>query len=146
MSTITTFPPTGGYTAIVPIDHYQGSNLRYILVNVLRRAIRPEFREAVTSPPLQTPDLVLLVCWLGGTAVCLTVQLVVERRRAPFPPAPFQQWRWVRDTRRINEEESERTPLVRPEPEDGYDVDAADTPSAEPVVPVVGRSLIPRAC
>jgi len=101
----------GVYTFIIPIDHYMGSSLRYILVNVLRRATIPYFDSAIISPPIQFPDLVLMVCWLGATAVCLIVQLVVERRRAPFPPAPFQQWRWVREEAR-DMEADENTPLI----------------------------------
>jgi len=101
----------GVYTFIIPIDHYIGSSLRYILVNVLRRATVPYFHEAILAPPIQTPDLVLMVCWLGATAVCLIVQLVVERRKAPFPPAPYQQWRWAREEG-SRDEPDERTPLV----------------------------------
>lgn len=101
----------GVYTFIIPIDHYMGSSLRYILVNVLRRATVPYFHEAILTPPIQTPDLVLMVCWLGATAVCLIVQLIVERRKAPFPPAPYQQWRWAREEG-SRDEHGERTPLI----------------------------------
>merc|ERR550519_308759 len=117
----------GVYTFIIPIDHYMGSSLRYILVNVLRRATIPYFHEAIISPPIQTPDLVLMVCWLGATAVCLIVQLVTERRRAPFPPAPFQQWRWVREEGR--DEPDETTPLI------GNEV-TVEGPSGQVVRPV----------
>ena len=30
----------------------------------------------------------------------LVCQLILERKKAPFPPAPFQQWRWARSYER----------------------------------------------
>lgn len=43
----------GAYAVIVPIDHYIGSNLKYIVVNVIRRATVKEFRMAIVDPPFQ---------------------------------------------------------------------------------------------
>lgn len=43
----------GAYAVIVPIDHYIGSNLKYIVMNVIRRATVKEFRMAIVDPPFQ---------------------------------------------------------------------------------------------
>lgn len=43
----------GSYAAIVPVDHYIGSNLKYIFINTMRRATVPGFNEAIIDPPFQ---------------------------------------------------------------------------------------------
>lgn len=44
----------GSYAAVVPIDHYIGANLKYIFINIMRRATVPDFNQAVIDPPFQT--------------------------------------------------------------------------------------------
>jgi hypothetical protein len=44
----------GAYTIISPIDHYIGSNLKYIVINNVRRAVNPNFKAAIVDPPFQT--------------------------------------------------------------------------------------------
>lgn len=44
----------GSYAAIVPVDHYVGSNLKYIFINTMRRATVSGFNEAIIDPPFQT--------------------------------------------------------------------------------------------
>jgi len=39
---------------IIPLDHYIGSNLKFILLNVLRRATDRDFGTAVIQPPFQS--------------------------------------------------------------------------------------------
>lgn len=43
----------GAYAVIIPIDHYIGSNLKYIIVNIIRRATVKDFRMAIIDPPFQ---------------------------------------------------------------------------------------------
>ena len=43
----------GSYAVIVPIDHYIGSSLKYIVLNVVRRATVHGFGHAVLDPPYQ---------------------------------------------------------------------------------------------
>ena len=43
----------GSYAVIVPIDHYIGSSLKYIVLNVVRRATVKGFGRAVLDPPYQ---------------------------------------------------------------------------------------------
>ena len=43
----------GGYAAVVPFDHYLGGNLKYIVINTLRRASVPGFSLAILDPPFQ---------------------------------------------------------------------------------------------
>lgn len=43
----------GAYAVIIPVDHYIGSNLKYIIVNIIRRATVKDFRMAIVDPPFQ---------------------------------------------------------------------------------------------
>jgi Domain of unknown function (DUF4203) len=49
----------GAYTIISPIDHYIGSNLKYIVINNVRRATNPDFKSAIVDPPFQTKGFIL---------------------------------------------------------------------------------------
>jgi len=124
----------GTFTTILPIDYFLSTNLRYIGLNVLRRATVPEFSAAVILPPLQATDLGLVACWLGLALAALVTQLLVERKKAPFPPSPFHLMRWRRELDRMEHSSEEETaPLV------GNEVSLA---AAEPVAaPVVGYIL-----
>ena len=42
-------------------------------------------------------DLALLACWLGLALAALVTQLLIERKKAPFPPSPFHLFRWRRE-------------------------------------------------
>lgn len=50
----------GAYAVIIPVDHYIGSNLKYIIVNIVRRATVKDFRMAVIDPPFQTRGVLLI--------------------------------------------------------------------------------------
>lgn len=50
----------GAYTIISPIDHYIGSNLKYIVINNVRRATNPDFKSAIVDPPFQTRGFILI--------------------------------------------------------------------------------------
>ncbi|XP_071452643.1 transmembrane 7 superfamily member 3-like [Hetaerina americana] len=132
----------GAYAVIVPIDHYIGSNLKFIILNTIKRATVPEFKSAVVSPPFQYKDLTLTLVWLTLSAVGISMQLFLQRTSPPFPPPP----RNICDMctsccssssrRRLDE----RTPLLvdaripQRTPPDGYDdvFEPALRPSAPP--------------
>ena len=100
----------GSVLIMIPVDFFLGTGLRFIFLNVLRRSYVSEYREAIFVPLLQSEELLVLACWLATIALALLTQLLVQRRRPPFPPSPFQQWRWRREA----EEETE--PLLSSEP------------------------------
>jgi hypothetical protein len=50
----------GAYAVIIPVDHYIGSNLKYIIVNIIRRATVKDFRMAIIDPPFQTRGVLLI--------------------------------------------------------------------------------------
>lgn len=77
----------GAYAAVLPFDHYVGGNLKYIVINSLRRASVPGFSQAIISPPFQAADLWLSLLWLTLALSGLRVQQVRQRGRPPFPPA-----------------------------------------------------------
>ncbi|XP_046394170.1 transmembrane 7 superfamily member 3-like [Ischnura elegans] len=120
----------GAYAVIVPIDHYIGSNLKYIILNTIRRAIAPEFRTAVISPPFQFKDLTLTVVWFTLSVVGISMQLFLQRASPPFPPPPRDAcgfFKWCCPDRSANRIPDERTPLLvdaripRRTPPEGYD-------------------------
>lgn len=43
----------GSYATVISVDHYAGSNLKYIIINIVRRATSPGFNLAVVCPPYQ---------------------------------------------------------------------------------------------
>lgn len=41
----------GSYAIVYPIDFYLGSNIKYLIINTIRRATVPKFNRAVLMPP-----------------------------------------------------------------------------------------------
>ncbi|XP_026666998.1 transmembrane 7 superfamily member 3-like isoform X2 [Ceratina calcarata] len=54
-----------GLMVVLPIDYYAGSNLKYILINFIRRATVEDFYLASVQHPSQTKDIILIVLWSG---------------------------------------------------------------------------------
>ncbi|RZF41913.1 hypothetical protein LSTR_LSTR005681 [Laodelphax striatellus] len=96
----------GSYMIIFPIDNYLGSNLKFILVNTIRRATVDGFSSAITSPPFQYSDFILLITWLAQTGFGYAVQRVSLVGRPPFPHN--------RRLLRRSSTPDERSPLLRP--------------------------------
>ena len=119
----------GTTATLLPVDLYLGTGLRFVFLNVVRRAAVPQFHEAILVPLLGTDDLVLLSCWLGLAAVSLLCQLLVQRKRPPFPPSPLHQWRWRREAAREHLD-NETEPLLT----EDHSEERGDTLSGRPVV------------
>ncbi|XP_022191843.2 transmembrane 7 superfamily member 3 [Nilaparvata lugens] len=96
----------GSYMIIFPIDNYLGSNLKFILVNTIRRATVDGFSSAITSPPFQYSDFILLITWFAQTGFGYAVQRVSLVGRPPFPHN--------RKLLRNASTPDERSPLLRP--------------------------------
>ncbi|KPJ13444.1 Transmembrane 7 superfamily member 3 [Papilio machaon] len=78
----------GGYATVYPIDYYIGSNLKYIIINTVRRAVVPKFNSAVLSPPFQWADTLITFLWLSLATTGFLFQHYQNRRKPPFPPPP----------------------------------------------------------
>ncbi|XP_016905844.1 transmembrane 7 superfamily member 3 isoform X3 [Apis cerana] len=52
------------FTIILPIDYWVGSSLKYIMINIVRRATVEDFNLAIVRPPIQTKDIWLIVFWI----------------------------------------------------------------------------------
>ncbi|XP_015518773.2 transmembrane 7 superfamily member 3 isoform X1 [Neodiprion lecontei] len=76
----------GSYAVVISIDHYAGSNLKYIVINVIRRATSPGFNLAVVHPPYQFKDICLTLFWATLAIAGFCVQLYQNRGKPPFPP------------------------------------------------------------
>ncbi|XP_043801040.1 transmembrane 7 superfamily member 3-like [Apis laboriosa] len=51
------------FMIILPIDYWVGSSLKYIMINIVRRATVEDFNLAIVRPPIQTKDIWLIVFW-----------------------------------------------------------------------------------
>ena len=109
----------GTFIFIVPVDHYIGTSLKFILVNVIRRTYVNGFGTAVLNFPFQVSrdgcsdklicmccqfmvitlvifqinDIALVCGWIGLAFIALMVQVTREKNRAPFPINPYRQRR-----------------------------------------------------
>jgi len=87
----------GMFTVVYCLDYFTRSSLKYVIIDVIRRAAVPDFCTVIpTGPPFEKTDLFLLTCLLAGILLGLVCQLVLERGKPPFPPSPFQLYRWHR--------------------------------------------------
>lgn len=78
----------GSYCIVYPIDHYVGSNLKFILVNTIRRAVVPKFGRVNLEPVFQWRDAILLLLWVLLFVTGFLVQYYHNRGKPPFPPPP----------------------------------------------------------
>ncbi|CAB3359793.1 Hypothetical predicted protein [Cloeon dipterum] len=105
----------GAFAIIAPIDHYVGSNLKYIIINNVRKAANPDFKTAIIDPPYQTRDLILSVAWGVLAILGACVQLYLHKNKPPFPPPPH--------TVLLDQRERlafENEPLLRGQPTHSY--------------------------
>ncbi|XP_038664266.1 transmembrane 7 superfamily member 3-like [Scyliorhinus canicula] len=99
----------GSYSVIIAIGVYVYTSLTYIILNVIKRAIHPDFAKVESDAPFQRTDLILTSIWAMLFVSGVSLQFILERNRLPFPPCPYDNWR-----RRRNTTYGERTPLLRP--------------------------------
>ncbi|XP_063622814.1 transmembrane 7 superfamily member 3-like [Cydia splendana] len=78
----------GAYAAIYPIDYCLGSNLKYIIINTVRRATVDKFHYAVLSPPFEKNDALLILLWVMLAITGFLFQHYHNRGKPPFPPPP----------------------------------------------------------
>ncbi|CAH0719153.1 unnamed protein product, partial [Brenthis ino] len=78
----------GAYATIYPMDYYLGSNLKYIMINTIRRATVPQFNKAVLSPPFEWRDALITLLWISLAMSGFLFQHFHNRSRPPFPPPP----------------------------------------------------------
>ncbi|XP_018359253.1 PREDICTED: transmembrane 7 superfamily member 3-like [Trachymyrmex cornetzi] len=64
----------GSYFVIVAIDYYTGSNLKYIIITIIRRITIPGFNLAFVYPPFQGADVTLLIVW----SVLIAVRFIIQ--------------------------------------------------------------------
>jgi hypothetical protein len=87
----------GMVTVVYCLDYYTRSSLKYVVIDVIRRAVVPDFGTVILAgPPFEKTDLFLVTCLLAGILLGLVCQLVLERTKPPFPPSPYQLYRWHR--------------------------------------------------
>ncbi|CAB3232116.1 unnamed protein product [Arctia plantaginis] len=78
----------GGFCTMYAFDYYLGSNLKYIIVNTVRRAVVENFSEAVLAPPFMTREILVTLLWIFVSSLGWLFQLWDNKGRPPFPPPP----------------------------------------------------------
>ncbi|XP_066592792.1 transmembrane 7 superfamily member 3-like [Prorops nasuta] len=54
----------GSFMIILSLDYWIGGNLKYIVINLIRRACEPGFNYAIIRPPHQSKDICLIILWI----------------------------------------------------------------------------------
>ncbi|XP_051885109.1 transmembrane 7 superfamily member 3-like [Pristis pectinata] len=98
----------GSYAVIVAVGVYIYSSLTYIILNVIKRAIHPDFAKVESYAPFQSTDYILTSVWVFLFINGTILQFILARNRLAFPPCPYQKWK------RRNAVIGERTPLLHP--------------------------------
>ncbi|XP_048402051.1 transmembrane 7 superfamily member 3-like isoform X2 [Stegostoma tigrinum] len=98
----------GSYAVIITVGVYVYTSLTFIILNIIKRAIYPEFAKVESDAPFQRTDYILTALWIVLFVSGTTLQLILERNRLPFPPCPYDNWK-----RRRSAAFGERTPLLR---------------------------------
>ncbi|XP_026736444.1 transmembrane 7 superfamily member 3-like [Trichoplusia ni] len=78
----------GAYATVLSVDYYLGSNLKFIIINTIRRAVVPNFNKATLSPPFQLKDFSMTLLWIILATLGFLFQHWHNRGRPPFPPPP----------------------------------------------------------
>ncbi|KAL4713402.1 hypothetical protein ACJJTC_010387 [Scirpophaga incertulas] len=78
----------GAYAVVYALDFYVGSNLKYIIINIVRRATVPKFGMAVLMVPFEWKDALMIALWVGLAISGFLWQHFHNRGRPPFPPPP----------------------------------------------------------
>ncbi|XP_045504661.1 transmembrane 7 superfamily member 3-like [Colias croceus] len=78
----------GAYAVVYSMDYYLGSNLKYIIINTIRRAVVPKFNRAVLSPPFEWNDSLISLLWIALVISGFLFQHFHNYGRPPFPPPP----------------------------------------------------------
>ncbi|XP_067850196.1 transmembrane 7 superfamily member 3-like [Heptranchias perlo] len=99
----------GSYAVITAVGVYVYTSLTYIILNVIKRAVHPDFAKVYSDAPFQRTDYILTFIWALLFVSGITLQFVLERNRLYFPPCPYNKWK-----RRRNPACGERTPLLQP--------------------------------
>ncbi|XP_072128832.1 transmembrane 7 superfamily member 3-like [Mobula birostris] len=98
----------GSYAVIIAFGVYVYSSLTYIILNVIKRAIHPDFAKVYSNVPFQRTDYILTSVWVFLFVSGVALQFILARNRSTFPPCPYQKWR------RRSAVIGERTPLLHP--------------------------------
>uniref|UniRef100_A0A2A4J1W6 TM7S3/TM198-like domain-containing protein n=1 Tax=Heliothis virescens TaxID=7102 RepID=A0A2A4J1W6_HELVI len=80
----------GAYAAVLSIDYYLGSHMKFILINVFRRAVVPHFNKAILAAPspFEWRDFTVTLIWVILATLGFIFQHWYNRGRPPFPPPP----------------------------------------------------------
>ncbi|KAF6216825.1 hypothetical protein GE061_001175 [Apolygus lucorum] len=78
----------GSYLVAYVISQIMGTRFHYVTINPVRRLTVEGFDSAITSPPLETSDIVMFGLWISLAISGFEKQRRRARGRAPLPPPP----------------------------------------------------------
>ncbi|XP_075982211.1 transmembrane 7 superfamily member 3-like [Anticarsia gemmatalis] len=82
------FAVLGGFSTVYIFDYHLGANLKYIIINTVRRAVVPTFNKVFLLPPFQWRELTVTLLWVLVSCLGWMFQHWHNRGRPPFPPPP----------------------------------------------------------
>lgn len=59
------------FMIILPIDYWVGSSLKYIMINIVRRATVEDFNLAIIRPPIQTKGIIFFISCISFKNCCI---------------------------------------------------------------------------
>ncbi|CAG0921975.1 unnamed protein product [Notodromas monacha] len=86
MLSIVSSSVVGSFSIVSAFDRYMGGALVFAIINVVRRAVIPEFAQAYIVWPIQLTDVLLLGTWSLLAVLGIAIQAYFETGRPPFPP------------------------------------------------------------
>ncbi|XP_051779094.1 transmembrane 7 superfamily member 3-like isoform X1 [Erpetoichthys calabaricus] len=98
----------GAYSFVCLVGTYFPTSVSYIFVNVIRRAVHPDFFHVITPFPLQLNDYVLIGVWTALATGGVLSQTYITRNQPYFPGCPYESCR----KRRSDATNDERAPLL----------------------------------
>ncbi|KAI5733848.1 hypothetical protein M8J76_016725 [Diaphorina citri] len=76
----------GSYFVIFALDYFFASNMKYVVINLVRRLTVDNFNLATIDPPYQNVDLILTILWAIMAAVGVVSQKFSVEGKPSFPP------------------------------------------------------------
>uniref|UniRef100_T1IRJ0 TM7S3/TM198-like domain-containing protein n=1 Tax=Strigamia maritima TaxID=126957 RepID=T1IRJ0_STRMM len=102
----------GSYAAIFLIDYFIDGSLRYILIDVIRRATIPNYNNVINVIAYQTCDIILTIAWALLIIIATIFQHIRERGRPPFPFSEYRIRKLIRLELLQQQQEPETDPLL----------------------------------
>ncbi|XP_031548831.1 transmembrane 7 superfamily member 3-like [Actinia tenebrosa] len=107
------------YGFIIGIDTFIHTSMSYLVLNIVIRAIEPNYDQVIVRRPFQYKDIILTVTWVFLSVVGISVQFYLARKRPDFPKSDYLEHKRIEKYYRTKKCD-ERTPILINEHGDAY--------------------------